>query len=169
MVTLKLASSLDTIPSRSNLDEDTLLLDAQALVELNKVDRLRLGRLLVKREGCVDLGRDTAWDDVEDLLAELNEKTVYGERALLLLVRGLLLLGVLDGNVNQACVLLLLDSGQDEGLQGGADESDPVRKERVQSIAGSSERLQKDTHRVGGGILGPKSWTKGGPKLSATS
>ena len=56
VVTLELARSLDTLPSRSDLDEDALLLDADGLVEGNELLGLGLGRLLVERETGVDLG-----------------------------------------------------------------------------------------------------------------
>lgn len=86
MVAFKFASGLNAIPCRSNLDEHALLLDSQALVELNEVNSFRFGRLLVEGEGSVDFSGDAAGDDVEDLLAKLDEQSVYGERALLLLV-----------------------------------------------------------------------------------
>ena len=73
VVTLELARSLDTLPGGRDLDEDALLLDTNGLVEGNELLRLRLGRLLVVGETGVDLSRDTAGDDLQDLLAELDE------------------------------------------------------------------------------------------------
>ena len=73
VVTLELARGLDTLPGRGDLDEDALLLDADGLVEGNELLRLRLGRLLGVGETGVDFSRDTAGDDLQDLLAELDE------------------------------------------------------------------------------------------------
>lgn len=49
VITLKLASSLDTLPGRGDLDENTLLLDANRLVKGNELLCLCLGGLLVER------------------------------------------------------------------------------------------------------------------------
>lgn len=76
VVALELARSLDTLPGRRDLDEDALLLDAERLVEGNELLRLRLGRLLVEGQTSVDLGGDTAGDDLQDLLAELDKLEV---------------------------------------------------------------------------------------------
>ena len=73
VVTLELARSLDTLPSRSDLDEDALLLDADGLVERDELLGLGLGRRLVVREARIDLGGDTAGNDLQDLLVKLNE------------------------------------------------------------------------------------------------
>ena len=73
VVTLELARSLDTLPSRSDLDEDALLLDADGLVERDELLGLGLGRRLVVREARIDLSRDPAGDDLQNLLAELDE------------------------------------------------------------------------------------------------
>ena len=73
VVTLELARSLDTLPSRSDLDEDALLLDADGLVKRDELLGLGLGRRLVVREARIDLGGDTAGNDLQDLLAKLNE------------------------------------------------------------------------------------------------
>lgn len=90
------ARGLDALPRRGDLDEDALLGDADLLVELDEVlglggrcgnrvscvqaglprkerTHLGLGALGVEREGRVDLGRDAAGNNVEDLLAELDE------------------------------------------------------------------------------------------------
>ena len=73
VVALELAGGLDTLPGRGDLDEDALLLDPDRLVERNELLGLGLRRLLVVGEAGVDLGRDTAGDDLEDLLAEFDE------------------------------------------------------------------------------------------------
>jgi hypothetical protein len=62
----------------------------------------------------IDLGRDLAGDDLQDLATELNQQTVEG--GLDLLVDGLaLLLAVDHGRIDQSGVLGLLGGGQDEG------------------------------------------------------
>lgn len=76
------------------------------------------GGLGVKGQLGVDLSRDLAGDDLQDLLAELDEETVEG--SLDLLVDGLaLLLTVGNSSVNEGSVLGLLGSGQDQGGVGG--------------------------------------------------
>ena len=62
------------------LFRSALLLDANGLVEGNELLRLRLGRLLVVGETGVDLSRDTAGDDLQDLLAELDELPAQQKR-----------------------------------------------------------------------------------------
>ena len=73
IITLELAGSLDALPRRGDLDEDALLLDADRLVERDKFLRLLFRGLLVEGETCVNLGGDTARDDLQDLLAELDQ------------------------------------------------------------------------------------------------
>ena len=73
VIALELARSLDTLPGGRDLDEDALLLDADGVVERDELLGLGLGRFLVVREARVDLGRDTARDDLQDLLTELDE------------------------------------------------------------------------------------------------
>ena len=73
VIALQLAGGLDTLPGGGDLDEDTVLLDTDGLVESNELLGLRLGRLLVEGQTGVDLCRDTTWDDLENLLAELDE------------------------------------------------------------------------------------------------
>jgi hypothetical protein len=53
---------VDAFPRAGDLDEDTLLLDADGVVEGDEL--LGLGGLLVERESGVDLGGDTAGDDL---------------------------------------------------------------------------------------------------------
>lgn len=48
IVTLKLPSSLDTLPRRCDLDEDTLFLHTNTLVQRNQLLGLGLGSFLVK-------------------------------------------------------------------------------------------------------------------------
>lgn len=76
------------------------------------------GGLGVKGEPGVDLSRDLAGDDLEDLLAELDEETLEG--SVDLLIDGLaLLLTVGNSGVDEGGVLGLLGSGQDQGGVGG--------------------------------------------------
>jgi hypothetical protein len=70
---LELARGLDTLPGARDLDQDALLLDTLRLVERDELLRLRLRLLLVEGQARVDLGRDAAGDDLEDLRAEVNE------------------------------------------------------------------------------------------------
>ena len=73
VVALKFAGSLDTLPGRRNLDEDALLLDADGVVQSDELLRLLLGRLLIVGQAGVDFRRDTARDNLQDLLAKLDE------------------------------------------------------------------------------------------------
>ena len=73
VITLKLAGGLDTLPGRSDLDEDTLLLNANRVVESNELAGLSLGALLVEGETGIDFSRDTTGDDSQNLLAELDK------------------------------------------------------------------------------------------------
>jgi hypothetical protein len=75
---LELLGGLDTLPGRSNLDEDTVLGDAGLLVELDELVGLLDGSLGVERVDGVNLGRDTARDNGEDGRAELDEEAVSG-------------------------------------------------------------------------------------------
>jgi hypothetical protein len=70
---LELAGGLDALPCAGDLDEDTLLLDADGVVESDELLGLGLGTLLVEREPGVDLGGDTAGDDLQDLGTEVDE------------------------------------------------------------------------------------------------
>ena len=66
----------------------------------------------------VDLGGDLAGDDLENLLAELDEQAVEG--GINLLVDGLALgLAVGNGSIDQSGVLGLLGGSQDQGGVGG--------------------------------------------------
>jgi hypothetical protein len=85
---------------------------------LNKVESLVDGSLGVERVAGVNLSRDLARNDLKNLLAELNEKTVEG--IVDLLVDGAtLLLSVVDGNIDQLGVLGLLGGSENERRVGG--------------------------------------------------
>ena len=87
-------------------------------IYLDDLKGLLDGTLGVERQLGVDLGGDLAGDDVEDLLSELDEKTVEG--GLNLLVEGLaILLTVGNGSVDESSVLGLLGSGENQGGVGG--------------------------------------------------
>lgn len=74
----------------------------------------------VEAEAGVDLSRDLAGDDVEDLLAELDQETVQGIVDLAVnVLAGTVLLGVVNSNVNQLGVLGLLGSDEDQAGVGG--------------------------------------------------
>lgn len=76
------------------------------------------GSLGVEGETSINLSRDLAGDDLEDLLTETNEEVVEG--GVDLLVEGLaLLLAVGNSGVDQRSVLGLLGGGEDEGGVGG--------------------------------------------------
>jgi hypothetical protein len=102
LVTLKLSSSLNTLPCRSDLDKDSFLWNTDRLIELNQMlslgyfkDQIRYSRKrmsrgltncgsLVEAQTCVDFGGDSSWNDSEDFLAEFDEKTVLSNIGLLL-------------------------------------------------------------------------------------
>lgn len=69
---------LDALPGGGDLDEDALLGDADLLVEVDDVQGLVDGGLGVEGEAGVDLGGDLAGDDLQDLLAELDEEVIQG-------------------------------------------------------------------------------------------
>ena len=73
IIALKLARGLDTLPSRRDLDKDALLLHTDRVVQCDELLGLGLSGLLVKGKTGVDLGRDTAGDDLQDFRAELDE------------------------------------------------------------------------------------------------
>ncbi len=85
---------------------------------LNKVEGLVDGGLGVEGEASVNLGRDLAGDDLENLLAKLNEETVEGMVNLGLDVTTLLLT-VLNGNIHELGVLGLLGGSENQGRVGG--------------------------------------------------
>lgn len=86
---------------------------------INNLEGLVDGGLGIEREAGVDLGRDTAGNDLENLLAKLDQETVEG--VVNLLVEGAaLLLAVSESSVNQLGVLGLLGGSQDQrGVGGG--------------------------------------------------
>lgn len=73
VVPLEFPGGLDTLPSRSDLDEDTVLVNTEGLVEGEELLGLGLGGLLVEGKAGIDLSGDTARNDFENLLAELDE------------------------------------------------------------------------------------------------
>lgn len=72
-IALQFAGSLDTLPGGGNLDEDTLLVDTLGLVELDELLGLGLGGLLVKGQAGINLGRDAARYNFEDLCAKCDK------------------------------------------------------------------------------------------------
>lgn len=75
---LELLGSLDTLPGGGDLDENALLGDTDGGVEGNELAGLSKGSLSVERVDGVNLGRDTAGDNLEDGLAELDKEAVSG-------------------------------------------------------------------------------------------
>ena len=94
VVPLEFPSGLDTLPGGGDLDKDTLLLDANGLVQGDQLlglsgmrdcskknqsklfADLGLGGLLIEGKASVNFSGDTAGDDGENLLAELDELQV---------------------------------------------------------------------------------------------
>lgn len=79
---LEVLGSLDTLPGGGDLDEDALLGDAGILVETDDLLGLGDGGLLVEGETGIDLGRDTAGDDLQDLDTKVDEELVQGRLGL---------------------------------------------------------------------------------------
>jgi hypothetical protein len=82
------------------------------------VQSLINGGLGVEGEGGVDLSGDLAGDDLENLLAELNQEAVEGVVDLAVDV-ATLLLAVLNGAINEGGVLGLLGGSENQGGVGG--------------------------------------------------
>lgn len=79
---LEVLGSLDTLPSGGDLDENALLGDAGILVKTDDLLGLGDGGLLVEGETGIDLGRDTAGDDLQDLDTKVDEELVQGRLGL---------------------------------------------------------------------------------------
>lgn len=77
------------------------------------------GGLCVEGEAGIDLSRDLAGDNLKNLPAELNEKSVKGILDLVVKV-ATLLLGEVDGGIDQLSIIGLLRGGKDEGRVGGS-------------------------------------------------
>jgi hypothetical protein len=114
VVALEDLGGLDALPCGGDFDEDAILGDALLLVEVDDVQSLVDGAFDVEGQAGVDLGGDLAGNNLEDLLAELNKKTVEGNLNLLI-GRAALRFGVCDGLVNQRGIFSLLGRGEDEG------------------------------------------------------
>ena len=74
---LELLGGADAFPGAGDLDQDPLAVDAGLLVQADQPAGLGDGRLGVEAEAGVDLGRDAARDDLEDLAAEVDEQLVH--------------------------------------------------------------------------------------------
>lgn len=77
------------------------------------------GSLLVEGESGINLCRDLAWHDLQDLLAELHEEVIQC-RIDLLFNGATVLLAVLNSVVDELGVLLLLRGSEDQGWVGGS-------------------------------------------------
>lgn len=67
----------------------------------------------------IDLGGDLSWDNLEDLLSELDEEAVESSVNLGVDVRSTVLLAVSDGHIHKLGVLRLLGRSEDQGGVGG--------------------------------------------------
>lgn len=85
---------------------------------LDKVESLVDGGVGIEGVAGIDLSGDLARNDLENLLAELNQESVESVVDLLVDV-ATLLLSVIDGSIDQLGVLGLLGSSEDEGGVGG--------------------------------------------------
>lgn len=74
----ELSGGLDALPSGSDLNEYPGLVNSNGFVECQELLGLFLGAFFIKRESSIDFGRDTARDDLEDLLAKLDELSRSG-------------------------------------------------------------------------------------------
>jgi len=119
VVALKDTGGLDTLPGGGNLDQDAGLVNTCGLVKLNDVKGLVNGSLGGERETGIDLSGDLSWDNLQDLLSELDEELVEGSVDLLV-DGGALVLTVGDGGINEAGVLWLLGSSEDQRWVGGS-------------------------------------------------
>ena len=84
-----------------------------AVTNLDNLQGLVDGSLGVERETGVDLGRNLAGNYLQDLTAELDQESVKSIVDLLVQV-ATLLLGKVDGGIDQLGVLGLLGSSEDE-------------------------------------------------------
>ena len=85
-----------------------------AVTNLDNLQGLVDGSLGVERETGVDLGRNLAGNYLQDLTAELDEESVKSIVDLLVQA-ATLLLGEVDGGIDQLGVLGLLGSSENEG------------------------------------------------------
>ena len=119
VIPLQLSSGLDSLPSGSDLDQDTVPVDSLGLVQGDDLLGLGDGSLLVVRQSGVDLGRNSTRNDLEDLLAEFDEQSVHGVGDLVIDGTSLLL-GPFDGRVDELGVGGLVDGGEDQRGVGGS-------------------------------------------------
>ena len=77
------------------------------------------GSLSCERESSVNLGGNLARHDLQDLLSELNEKSVKRSIGLLIDVLAMCL-AVRNSDVDQLGVFWLLGGGENEGRVGGS-------------------------------------------------
>ena len=88
-------------------------------IYLDDLQGLVHGGLGIERQLGIDLGRDLAGDDLQDLLAELDQQAVQG--GVDLLVNGLTLgLAVGNSRVDEGGIVGLLGGSQDQGGVGGS-------------------------------------------------
>jgi hypothetical protein len=115
---LELTGGLDALPGGGDLDENTLLVNSDGLVEINDVKSLVNRGLLVEGETGINFGGDLSWNDGENFLSELDEESVKGSIDLRIDVITVFL-SVSNGGIDQMSVFWLLGSSKDERWVGG--------------------------------------------------
>ncbi len=115
-------SCLDALPGGGELDENAIARDTGLVVEGDDCARFGDGSVDIVGEAGVDLGGDTARDDVENLATEGNFQRTEGLGGDVF-VRGGgtgILTHLLQHVIDYGCILRLLCSSRDErGVRGG--------------------------------------------------
>jgi len=73
---LQLLGSVNSLPSRRNLDQNPLLVNSQFLVQVDNVQGFFDSGFCVETEACIDFSAYSTWHNFEDLFAEFNEQSV---------------------------------------------------------------------------------------------
>ncbi len=73
---LQLFSRFNAFPSGGDLNQNPLAFDAGIFVHFDELPRLGHRRFAVERQPGVDLGRNAAGHDLENLFAEIDEQPV---------------------------------------------------------------------------------------------
>jgi len=150
---LELTGGLDTLPGGGDLDEDTLLVDSDGLVEIDDVESLVDGGLLVEGETGINFGGDLSRDNGENFLSELDEESVKGSIDLGIEVSAVFL-SVSNGGIDQMSVFWLLGSSEDERWVGGGilwlvlGDSSEVTAVTDNSSASLLQLLERGNHFV---------------------
>ena len=86
---------------------------------LKNVQGLVNGSLCIKRESRIYFCGNLSWDNLQDLLSELNQETVQSSVDLVIEILAVLF-AVCDGGVDEFGVFGLLGCGEDKGRIGGS-------------------------------------------------